>query len=456
LLVTLVTGLLTSICCAQQLDWDGPAIDVHPNHNEVVLHPEMVPLLIQQGRRLFETKFNEMDGAGRPRATGDSKPTPRSAENGLSFSRIAGPDASACSACHNQPQIGGSGDFATNVFVGAHFTDPPTKSVNREVTNERNTTSLFGSGLIELLAMEMTRELHARRSAALDEAAKTATVVKTQLIAKGVKFGDLLALPNGDLNLAELRGVDYDLVVRPFGVKGIAASLREFTIAALNQHHGIQAVERFGWERTGVKDFDGDGVEEEFSVGQLTALVVFQAQLSPPPQLLSSDATRRAEEAHGQQLFENIGCVNCHKAALPLDSSVFREPNPFNRPGTITPSDVMGTVNIDLSAGQPQPVIVRAYTDLKRHNLCDPEVGHFCNEVRKQDNVDTELFLTAKLWDAASSAPYGHRGDLRTLSTAILAHGGEARRERQSFLQLDDPSKRALIAFLQTLGRSPD
>jgi CxxC motif-containing protein (DUF1111 family) len=63
------------------------------------------------------------------------------------------------------------------------------------------------------------------------------------------------------------------------------------------------------------------------------------------------------------------------------------------------------------------------------------------------------LFLTAKLWDVATSAPYGHRGDLRTLSQAILSHGGEARPQREAFLRLPDEDKRALIAFLRTLGR---
>ena len=49
----------------------------------------------------------------------------------------------------------------------------------------------------------------------------------------------------------EIVGVNSDLVIKPFGVKGVAVSLREFTSFALNQHHGIQANERFGWARTG-------------------------------------------------------------------------------------------------------------------------------------------------------------------------------------------------------------
>jgi cytochrome c peroxidase len=370
------------------------------------------------------------------------------------MTRTAGPDAMACDSCHNQPATGGSGDFAANVFVGAHFSDPPTTRTDLETTNERNTTGLFGSGLIELLAREMTVELAAQRAEALAEAARQRTAVKMALSAKGVSFGAIVALPDGTIDAAELAGVDYDLVVRPFGVKGIAASLREFSIAAMNQHHGMQAIERFGWERTGLRDFDADGVEEELSVGQVTALVVFQAQLPAPRQAFDADARTRDAETLGGEVFAQIGCTSCHVPSLPLSDLVFREPGPFNRPGAVIPRDVSGTVGVDLAAANGGGHAVKAYTDLKRHNLCDAEIRHFCNEERRQDNVATELFLTAKLWDAASSAPYGHRGDLRTLSAAIVNHGGEARPQREAFLALPENQKRAVIAFLRTLGRS--
>jgi CxxC motif-containing protein (DUF1111 family) len=96
--------------------------------------------------------------------------------------------------------------------------------------------------------------------------------------------------------------------------------------------------------------------------------------------------------------------------------------------------------------------VVAIYSDLKRHQMCDDEVRHFCNERLRQDNVRQELFTTMKLWDLATSAPYGHRGDCGTLSEAILAHGGEARPAREKFRTLSDAEKRALIEFLLSLG----
>src|SRR5262249_13474700 len=105
-------------------NWDPPAVTVHPDHDRVAKDPALIPELIEQGRLLFKAKFNEADGAGRPAATGDSKPTPRDRRNDPGLHRTAGPDALSCFGCHNEPSIGGSGDFAANVFGGARFPDP--------------------------------------------------------------------------------------------------------------------------------------------------------------------------------------------------------------------------------------------------------------------------------------------------------------------------------------------
>ena len=454
--VTCSVWILTLVMGSSRVradSWDPPAVRDNPNHFDFVERPNRSNELIDIGRRLFLAKFNELDGAGRPGATGDSKPTTRAISTALGLTRIAGPDAMACSSCHNDPAIGGSGDFVANVFVGAHFSDPPTQTIRAGETSERNTIGLFGAGLIEIAAREMTGDLRRQRERAREFAEQTGRDVEVLLKSKGMDFGSIVVHPNGTFDANKLQGIDYDLIVRPFGVKGVAASLREFSIAALNQHHGIQASERFGWDRTGFRDFDLDGVESEFSIGQLTALVAFQASLAAPKQVFSSNLELREREERGQALFEDIGCAVCHVQRIEIASSEFLEPNPYNRPGAISPDDVGGVVRIPVLHSDSDVHFVEAYSDLKRHNLCDDDVNHFCNELVKQDNVDTELFLTAKLWDAATSAPYGHRGDLRTLSKAILAHGGEARGQREAFLLLDDAKKQMLVEFLLTLGR---
>ena len=71
-------------------------------------------------------------------------------------------------------------------------------------------------------------------------------------------------------------------------------------------------------------------------------------------------------------------------------------------------------------------------------------------------NGDKSQFLTRKLWDAGNSAPYGHRGDLTTLSEAIHYHAGEARAVRDAFLAQSADDQAAVIEFLKTLQILPD
>ena len=109
---------------------------------------------------------------------------------------------------------------------------------------------------------------------------------------------------------------------------------------------------------------------------------------------------------------------------------------------------------------------MRSYTDFKRHNLCDERdrsesIRYYCNEQLAQDRPDQdgksgeEFFITRKLWDVGSSAPYGHRGDLTTITDAILNHGGEAREARDVFVNLPLDDQEAVVKFLKTLQVLP-
>ena len=60
--------------------------------------------------------------------------------------------------------------------------------------------------------------------------------------------------PTALFDLEKLEGIDTDLNVRPFSQKGVFTSLRQFSVNAMNHHHGMQAVERFGVRWTGKFD----------------------------------------------------------------------------------------------------------------------------------------------------------------------------------------------------------
>ncbi len=419
-----------------------------------------IPVLRALGEHLFSAKFTVLDGAGRPGATGAIVPTKVRRRSHLAFQRLAGPDANACVSCHNEPVPGGAGAFTANVFVSEGFESADFDTIDPQFSNERNTNALQGAGLIELLAREMTTDLRSQRADLLDRARTSGRPETAGLETKGVYFGALTAHPDGIVDTGTLEGIDDDLTVRPFSQKGVFASLRQFTVNALNDHHGIQAVERYGPVWTGSDDFDADGHTLEMSRGQVSALVAWQATLPAPARKEDLPAIWSEAAGKGEEAFSAIGCAACHIPALPLESLVFEDPGAFDTAGTLRRSDVTDALVLDLETldwVQALPrddtgrVLVPLFGDLKRHRIADASTDTFGNELLAQRFVARDVFMTAELWGIGSTAPYGHRGDLTTLDEAILAHGGSAADSRKAYEALPEETRQSVIAFLRSL-----
>jgi hypothetical protein len=426
------------------------------------------------GELLFAAIFNTCDGRGRPETTGggDKRALPTFSEEGEALDagqvaklRTSAPDSDACGGCHAQPEVGGAGDFVANVFVLAQVLDPVTLSVSPSRSDNRNTLGMHGSGPIEMLAREMTVDLLAQR-AGLPDGVHTLTT-------KGIDFE--IEIVGGEV--VEAEGIDHDLIVKPFHQAGKVISLREFSTNAMNHHHGMQAEERFdlnpakGFD----PDYDNDGVQRELTIGDQTAISIWQAQLSTPVQVKPKGKSKKKVVDDGEELFDDIGCAVCHVPELVLNSRLFVEPNPFNPPGTCAGLfDGCPDYSFDMTKDGDKPrvekgssdtAIVRPYTDLKRHNLCDDAgpgaIRWFCNERFSQGRPDqdgkpgTEFFLTRKLWDVGNTAPYGHRGDVSTITEAILLHGGEGRTSRDAFEASSVDDQKAIVTFLKTLQIVP-
>ncbi len=467
-----LSAMLASATLAQPIG-ETPAVANHVSQSQIESGAIGFKALMKHGRQIFNARFNMLDGRGRPHSTGAGV---FRANPGPAFLRTSGPDASSCQGCHNQPRSGGGGDFVANVFVLAQTLDPVTFSVAPEFSNERNTPGMFGAGPIEMLAREMSTELIAIREAAKAQAKNTGKPVTKALKAKGVSFGSLTAMPNGKIDPSKIEGVDWDLIVKPFHQKGAVVSLREFNNNALNHHHGIQSTERFGFGT----DPDGDKVFNELTDGDVTALTIFQAGLATPGLVWPDEEPRKKAVAIGVAVFKQVGCTACHVEQFTLSSRLFSEPSPFNPAGNLQPKSVKKLFTFDMTEQGQAPrlekaaggkAIVRPFTDLKRHNLNDKDFKHFANELLPQGMINgfapasdftiapfprpTQQFLTRKLWECGDSAPYGHRGDLSTITEAIHFHGGEARASRDAFFARPLPERQAVVEFLKSL-RLPD
>lgn len=418
-----------------------------------ILDEDQLATLADTGEQLFSARFTQIDGARKHNATGSLIATAATAPAERSFEAASGAGASACASCHNEPLIGGAGDIVSNIFIRNEFTDSTATPLLHRA-NERGTNHLFGAGLIELLAREMSADLARIRQRALTRARNSRGTVRLQLISKGVSFGHLVASADGLINVSAVVGVDSDLIVRPFSQQGDVVSLRQFTLNALDHHHGMQAQERFGARWTGTFDQDGDGRHNELAAADVSALVAWLATLEPPFTPPAPDLQWQRAAESGSQQFDAMGCVDCHRRQLPLTSVLFSDPGPYDlAPAESTAAAAIYDLSLrdwleELPRNNAGDVMVPLFGDLKRHRMHDTSPARHLPTTFQH----SAAFMTAELWGVAATAPYGHRNDFTTLDAVIRAHAGDAAAAADAYRRASDQQRSSLIAFLKTLG----
>lgn len=346
----------------------------------------------------------------------------------------------------------------------------------QSVGNLRSTPGLFGAGYLEMLARQMSADLRRLRDTLEPGRSKP-------LVSKGVSFGTLARRVDGRWDTSRVEGLPPQslvagpsggapsLAIHPWRQSGSVVSLRDFTNETYNQHLGIQTTERFG---VGT-DPDGDGVSNEMTRGDVTAVVAFQATLPVPGRVIPSDPLVERVVLAGERAFTEIGCASGHIPSLPIDRKawVFSEPGPFNPRGTLQRAGAR-LLQIDLTnSALPQPRLqpnaedpntlhVPAFTDFKLHDITDPSDRSYVEplDINQPTGSPKYLagnrrFLTRRLWGAANEPPYFHHGLFTTLREAVVAHSGEALAAHQAFEQLPVLDQDALLKFLDTLQVLP-
>jgi CxxC motif-containing protein (DUF1111 family) len=150
------------------------------------------------------------------------------------------------------------------------------------------------------------------------------------------------------------------------------------------------------------------------------------------------------------RVFENIGCADCHTPFLDTRSRILT----YSFPEVETDPSANVFYAVDLTrtrAGFSRTpsggIRVPLFSDLKRHDM-GPGLAESTGSPLDR------VFITARLWGVADTAPYLHDGRALTLTEAIGHHGGEAARSRARFARLSPAKKNRLLGFLRTL-RTP-
>ena len=415
---------------------------------------------IRRGRQLFQRKFTVAQGFG-PRTFDGIGDIAREASIGAGL-------VDSCAGCHGRPR--GSAGFGGDVVTRPDSRDAP---------------HLFGLGLQEQLADEITTDLRNIRAGAIADAQRFRQTITRTLVSKGINYGTIRAFPSGNVDTSGVDGVDTDLRVRPFFAQGGTISIREFLVGAFNAEMGVEAVDPLlasaasggrvvtpsgmvldgrldrieapPASSTG-QDPDGDGVTNELPTALVDHMEFYLLNYFKPGLYRQTPLTQQ-----GLAIFNQIGCGSCHVQNLTInrdrrvaDVETVYDPlkGIFN---TMFATASLRLVEQNDGSGFPtlktpalQSFVVRNFfADLKRHDL-----GPKFHERNFDGTMQTE-FMTEPLWGVGSSPPYGHDGRSVNLREVILRHGGEAQGPRNAFAGLSENSKAAIFEFLNSLVLFP-
>jgi hypothetical protein len=409
---------------------------------------------IRRGRQLFQRKFAHTQGQGTAEGDGFGDiNTDLAIGAGLSDS---------CALCHGRPR--GSGGVGGNVV-----TRP----------DSRDAGHLFGLGLKEMLADEITTDLRATRDQAVAQAQQTKHSITKPLISKGVKYGSITGNADGSVDTSAVAGVDADLRVKPFFAEGSTISIREFIAGALHNEMGLSAsadpdlaaasaggrvVTPAGMVLDGSKDkISPPAAPDPINGNEVDPAIVDHLEFYLLNYFKPGHDMQSAATDHGRTVFNKIGCASCHVPAMTINhdrrvadlETVYDPVNGvFNSLfATATP---LFQIKDDGSGYPPlkQPLgnsflVKDIFTDFKRHDL-----GPNFYE-RNWDGTMQTTFLTRALWGVGSTGPYGHDGRSTSLTAVILRHGGEAQAQRDAFATLGPGDMNSLLAFLNSLVLFP-
>lgn len=209
-----------------------------------------------------------------------------------------------------------------------------------------------------------------------------------------------------------------------FGLKANQPSLRQQNAAAFNGDIGVTSP-LFPEESCAAAETacaaHANPRRPELSEAQLDAITLYIQELAVPARRNAGDPTVLAGEA----LFARIGCAICHAPTLVTGESPIAE----------------------LSRRTIHP-----YTDLLLHDM-----GDGLADGRPDFRATGRDWRTPPLWGVGlapvidGQAHYLHDGRARTVTEAILWHGGEATPARTAFRDLPPGDRAALIAFLTSL-----
>lgn len=207
-----------------------------------------------------------------------------------------------------------------------------------------------------------------------------------------------------------------------FGWKANTSSVMTQVATAFNQDMGVTNSVLPVESSYGQTQADGLKDDPELPDSLLNAVKFYAQTLAVPARRNTTDPTIE----HGEALFISAKCVNCHRQTF--------------------------TTGVDVARPYVSNQVIHPYTDMLVHDM-----GPALADNRPDYLAGGQEWRTAPLWGlglyAVINNPgyYLHDGRARTLTEAIMWHGGEAEQSKNTFANMSATDRAAVLKFLLSL-----
>lgn len=246
-------------------------------------------------------------------------------------------------------------------------------------------------------------------------------------------LSDETILANADVNDANNDGISgkpnyvwdpykQKVMLGRFGLKANTATLLTQVAAAYNNDIGITSYVFPNETVHGQSQMDNLDDDAELPDSLLNAVRFYVQTLQVPARRNVTDP----EVKRGKEIFMNAQCASCHLPTLVTD--------------------------VNVAFPQVSNQVIHPYTDMLLHDM-GPDLA----DNRPDFLADGNEWRTAPLWGVGLfenvnyPAYYLHDGRARTLTEAIMWHGGEAENSKNYVKQLSSYDRKALLKFLKSL-----
>lgn len=265
--------------------------------------------------------------------------------------------------------------------------------------SQRNTTALFGAGLIDAISEEAL--------VALEKAQQ-----KNKLIS-----GRVARLKDGSPGR--------------FGWKAQKSRLSNFVLTACAVEVGLNVPKHPQAGLPQKPDYKPAGLD--LNRDECNALIGYIAGLPAPAQRKFADETEKGYIKGGHALFAKVGCADCHVEEVGEVAGIFSDLLLHDMGGELGDT---GSYDVFIPDSTPEGELLLTQNG---------------KEQKKITGATRQEWRTAPLWGVRDSAPYLHDGRAKSLAQAIAMHGGEASTSAHKYFALTDAERFQVVSFLKSL-----